>query len=633
MFSPRRDVKYFLSLGQAHFCKIIRCRAADLCAGGVSAAPLANPGRPRHTTGTFSRPRSQRCFAKEKAMWHRFALTACLLVMAPLARAQEGPERLLSAGTQLYLRWDGVEGHRAAFEKSALGKTLRGELGQFLVGFLHYTRDQLIPLAAERVDAQTLQKIGEHAGAFLEVLGKHGFALGVEVGKGAPVRAQATIVFPKAGAVPGPFVALVDRLTALGNAEVQTVKVGSRTVQHLDGQAVHALWWNEGDDAVLVLGTEPPASALKRMFGKEPRLTSHPLYQQLKGFNEFPTWGRGYVDTAALAKLAREFHPEAGQLVDDLGLAGLKSITFHSGFDGPAERGVLELNMPGERKGLLRFFNRKGFKLADLPPLPADLSSFSASNLDLAVTYDVLVDAAEGVARVVDPNATGIVHGVLKTFEDFVGVKIREDLLGSLGDRCIQYDSPADGPLAFGQVTLLKVKDADKLGKALEALARAVPNVPGLNFEVKARTYHGVQTHEIHLGVQGFFYTPTYAINKGWLAISYFPQPVQAFLLRQKGELPAWKPGPDVKKTLDKLPAEFVGVSVADPRPRLQLLLSLLPAGASLLNSFVPQAQFDVGMIPHAHAVTRYLFPNVTVTTDDGKKVRTDSRASLALPF
>ena len=61
--------------------------------------------------------------------------TVVLLLLVPAAgRAADPPERLLPAGTQIYLRWDGVEAHRAAYEKTALGKTLQGDTGKFFTG-------------------------------------------------------------------------------------------------------------------------------------------------------------------------------------------------------------------------------------------------------------------------------------------------------------------------------------------------------------------------------------------------------------------------------------------------------------------------------------------------------------------
>jgi hypothetical protein len=566
-------------------------------------------------------------------MWHRIGLVACLLLIPRTAGAQEPAERLLSGGTQIYLRWDGVEAHRTAYEQSALGKTLRGDTGKFFARLFDYGREQLVTHLKDELNPQQVDKIYKELMQFAGVLGKQGFILGVEVRKGEPVHAQATVIFPGAGAPPAPFLALLHNLAGLGNVELRKLQHDGRTIHHFDGEVVHALWWNDGNDAVLVFGTDKPGAVLKRVYGKGPRLTTHPLYQQLQAYKEFSTWGRGFIDTVALVKVARDYGPDIGQLVDDLGLPGLQSVTFHSGFDGPAERAVLELSMPGERKGLLRLFNRRPFTLADLPPLPADVATVFASNLDLNVTFDVLLQAIESGVRLAEPGAVGFIQGGLKQLEEITSVKIREDLFGSLDDRVIQYDCPSDAPLALGQVTLIKVKDANKLRKALADLTTSATNIPGLDLRVKDRNYHGVKLHEFHVAAPGMIYTPTYAIYKDWLVFSFYPQPVQGFLLAARSEVKTWHPDPGTRKTLDQLPAEFVSVTIADPRPRIRVILSLLPTAASILNSFVPQAHFDVGLIPSAHEVNRHLFPNVTVTTDDGKKVRVETRASLALPF
>ena len=48
-------------------------------------------------------------------MSRRLALVVLFLIPA-IGRAEEPPERLLSAGTQIYFRWDGIGPHRAAYE-------------------------------------------------------------------------------------------------------------------------------------------------------------------------------------------------------------------------------------------------------------------------------------------------------------------------------------------------------------------------------------------------------------------------------------------------------------------------------------------------------------------------------------
>src|SRR5205823_5358209 len=141
---------------------------------------------------------------------------------------------------------------------------------------------------------------------------------------------------------------------------------------------------------------------------------------------------------------------------------------------------------------------------------------------------------------------------------------------------------------------------------------------------LKKRTYHGVELREVRVKAQGFFFVPTYAIHKGWLVISLFPQPVHGYILRAEGEMASWKPSSRVQAAFDKLDKEFMSVSYSDPRPSLQTLWSVAPTIGGLVNSFSPELNFDVGSLPNAQEATRHLFPNVSVTTDDGKMIRTD---------
>src|SRR5947209_1692662 len=117
-------------------------------------------------------------------MWRRIGMVALLLAAPAAARAQEAPEDLLPAGTQVYLRWDGIAAHQAAYDKSALGKILRGDAGKFVASVF----DQLQSLLGDAVvqellkgtPPEKLQKVQEDAGRaprLVNVLGKHGFLL------------------------------------------------------------------------------------------------------------------------------------------------------------------------------------------------------------------------------------------------------------------------------------------------------------------------------------------------------------------------------------------------------------------------------------------------------------------------
>ncbi len=41
----------------------------------------------------------------------------------------------------------------------------------------------------------------------------------------------------------------------------------------------------------------------------------------------------------------------------------------------------------------------------------------------------------------------------------------------------------------------------------------------------------------------------------------------------------------------------------------------------------------DLGLIPNAHELNKHLFPNLTVTRDDGKTIRIEVNESFSLPL
>ena len=168
---------------------------------------------------------------------------------------------------------------------------------------------------------------------------------------------------------------------------------------------------------------------------------------------------------------------------------------------------------------------------------------------------------------------------------------------------------------------------------SLSQALRSIGKLIGIEVTLQKKTYRGVTVQEVHVRQPGFIILPSFAIQGDYLAVSLFPQPVHGFILRSKGELPAWKPSPHVEAALQKLPKEFVAISVSDPRPTLQQLLSVAPFIGGAVASFVPDVKFDVSSIPNGHEVTSHLFPNVTVVSDEGKSVRSETLASLMLPF
>ncbi len=580
-------------------------------------------------------------------MRQRMALAALLLVAPATAWGQSGvqpepgpatgPERMLPARTQLYFRWDGAKAHRAEFDATAWGKTLKGDTGRFFREVWTY--------ATESIEQALNQKDPEAAGVFrdaIKALGTvtdGGIALGVELDQVNPPSANAVVVFPGAAGKEGTLLPLVQKAVEIGHADVKETKVGRRSVRRLDIDGVPGLslgWWAEGSDAVFMIGTKDPAAYVKDIDEGKTGLARHPLYAKVRSFKEFTTGARGFLDVESVLGKVEDISPEAAKLVEALGVRGLKNITLVSGYDGIAFRDVIEADLSGPRQGLLSLASTRKFTLKDLPPLPSDATSFSAASLDVAKAYDVIVQLVESGVRIFAPDQAENIAPAIKAVEQVIGVNLRDDLFGCFGDLTVSYSSRAEGPLGLGSTSLYKVKDGAKLVRSIETLVKNIPNM-GFELNLRKKEYRGVEIMDLHVKApQVNVNVGSFAVYKDWFVFSKYPQGIKGFILRSQGELPTWKASDDLTKVLDRFPKEFTGIDVSDPRPTIEFLLSLTPPVVGLLNNltgFVPNLRpFDLDVIPHAQEATRHLFPSVTVTTDDGKKLRSESRSSLGLP-
>src|SRR5262249_47431998 len=130
------------------------------------------------------------------------------------------------------------------------------------------------------------------------------------------------------------------------------------------------------------------------------------------------------------------------------------------------------------------------------------------------------------IAGLIDKNAPGEVKAALKRLDDLLGVDLQGDLLGALGDKVVFYSSPGEGPLIFSYTFLFEIKDAKKLQDALDQVTRALINLGGNAWSVKKKPYRGTELVQFRFRQQGFPFLPTFAVHKGWLAVSFFPQAI-----------------------------------------------------------------------------------------------------------
>ncbi len=577
-------------------------------------------------------------------MRRRYLLALLVLFVPGVSRAADEvpPEQLLPATTQVYLRWDGIPAHKDAYAKTALGKMMQGDTGTFVSGAFGQMQDGISALLTveqllQGIEPEKLRQLrgdATKAAKLLPLIGDTGFLFAAELKSVEPPQGQITIVLPNAGPRSAPLFSALRLGSSLLKIEAKTQKLSGREVSVVAYPGANLVWWLEGKHAVVRVGTGRPSELVETIAGKGgARLTGHPLYKRVTGFKTFRTAARGFIDMGPFVQMGSKHSKETAKLLSDLGADGMKSVVFYSGFQGGAERGLVEIDLPGPRKGIPGLVKGKPFRLEDVPSLPPDVVSWSMTNLDLGAVFDLSVKTAENAMLLVAPDAAKEVQAGLKQANDVLGIDLRKDLIGSLGDRFATYNTPSEGPLTLGQTVLFKVKDEEKLEQALEQAIRGLAKAGNADVRIRKRAYRGATLREIQFQERGFPFRPTYTIHKGWLVVSFFPQQVQAWVARTKGDMRSWKPSPSVQATFKELPQQAIAITYSDPRPGLKQLLSLAPLIVAAIESASQDIDFDVGSIPNAQEVTRHLFPNVSVMTDDGTMVRLESQASLALPF
>jgi hypothetical protein len=569
------------------------------------------------------------------------ALCSCLL-LADRADGVE-PESLLSKDSLLYLRYDGLESHRAAYDRTVLARLMREDLGQLVSYVTRLAQDALGPeVLSERLLAGatpakllTLQKAAKGLPNALEFLYRHGAMLGLEVVDPAAPRWQATIVFPAAGKE-APYrdglLGAVRFGSLVADADLQTTKVGGRDVQTFERESVKLSVWQEGDHVVLTVGTEEPGHTLGVVEGKRPTLTASESYRRLTAFKSYETWTRGYVDLAGARKLAEKVAPpEATALVEKLGLDGLTGLSLHSGCEDRYLRRTLILETTAERTGLVRLLSApQPLGPEQLPSLPADVTSFYATRIDWGATVKTLLEAQAEIAKVAGPEANESLPDDL--------IKEIEKAQSAFGSGIVLYNAPSQGPLSLGYTLALEVKDAEKLkGSIQESIHKAAAKA-GAEYETKTRKYRGVDLYLIRPRERLMPFTPTYTVHDGWFVASLNPQPVQAYILRTTGgkEHTRWV-SPDVVAQAVRGSAKATGgklasIDYSDPRPTIELLCNWVPLFAAYAERSVGvAAEFDVSLMPNSRSINDLIGPRLTVGWDDGQALRWERTSTFPL--
>ncbi|HEV3470172.1 MAG TPA: DUF3352 domain-containing protein [Pyrinomonadaceae bacterium] len=232
----------------------------------------------------------------------------------------------------------------------------------------------------------------------------------------------------------------------------------------------------DGDTLFLSNSADALRGVLDVRAGKSPSLETNETFAQARARAKYSDGMFGYLDGAALARLADSApaaaaEPRHGleafrQLFRGAGADGVQSVAFTSGFeDGRvAERFVV---VAPERRGLLG-------TVASNPPTPQALLAlvpedavqvFDASIANAPQTFEEVLALVSQAAAQAGKQG----HDMLAEFAAKTGVSLREDIVGSLGGEVCFAQLPAGGGRAG--VLILAVRDERAFAAALEKFA------------------------------------------------------------------------------------------------------------------------------------------------------------------
>ncbi len=256
-------------------------------------------------------------------------------------------------------------------------------------------------------------------------------------------------------------------------------------------------------------------------------------------------------------KAAAGFDIKPKMIMDMLGAQELQAFALTAELTDTQSRMDLTILHPLKPTGLLSLMRGTGNEVTLPAFIPAGILTASVSRMDFGTVYDALL----GMIGKLGPMAMMITMQIPQ-LEGQLGFKIRDDLFGSLADEIIQVQ---DGNgTKESQLMGFKIKDADKLGGALEGIKRYA----GAGFGAfEESDYLGFNINTLKTTQTANAATEVAYCNTGkYLLISVGSQDtLKKVLGRMKDPSgPSIWDNPHVQNLLSLVPKNYSGVGVTD---------------------------------------------------------------------
>ena len=299
-----------------------------------------------------------------------------------------------------------------------------------------------------------------------------------------------------------------------------------------------------GGVVILTVGNAKSVDAMFREGAKTKSLQQVESFAAAMSAQKSPVIA-AYLDGEAMVKFLDEAvekgndkkaRDEWPRVRDALGLRGLKRVSFAQGFDGKDWGTHAFIEAPAPREGLFAGLDAEPVGDDMLRAIPSTATMAGVARLDLGGLFDGIRQAAGKL----DPAEAKKMDQHIAQANEMLGLDIRKDVLGPLGDQWAYYLAPeltGRGPL--GVVVVNRLKDAgqaqltsDKLKELANEIIASQNKDPKTTIKFKQGKVGDVTVNYFAAP----FVTPSWAIQNGNLYVGLYPQVVAAAAGHVSGE-------------------------------------------------------------------------------------------------
>lgn len=317
-----------------------------------------------------------------------------------------------------------------------------------------------------------------------------------------------------------------------------------------------------------------------------------------------------YADVQALMRFGAEMAGDEQSLAL-LDLFPYRFVGYGVDLDGPGvwDRAYAELPADSWARAMIPAEPKP---LRSLGLAPADAGLYWGQRIELLPGFEAVMRIVSAMMpEVVAPDLAA-----LSSWEQRIGVRVREDLLAHLGPEMAFYLSFPGSSIVPDACLLVEVQDTARVEEVLERILRAaLPGVPVRQVRsgdavVRYLDFSRARAWRQRLG--GIAPRPAWAFAEGFLVVALWPQSIRNLLaglrdgaprLPRRPDFAALAARPDGAPDLDLYSLTYMDLQGA--------AAFVLDNGVPFLQSAVPslpQLPLEVAAFPRAEVITRHLF-------------------------